>query len=682
MSRAVEEIPELPRPQPNGLRALLTHPSFSRLWKAMLVSSLGDWVGFVAVAALVARLGGTAARGGLAVAGVMLARLSPSVLFGPFAGVFTDRFDRRKLMVSADIARGVLYASMPFMPGLWAIFALSFVIECLSLLWTPAKDASIPNMVSRRQLANANSIGLVTTYGTLPLGGAIFAALAGVSGAIGHGVPYFKHAPEFLALWLDAVTFAFSARMVWGLDLRQNAASRLRARSVPKLNLRSAWEEAKEGYRFLGEHVLVRAMTLGIVLGFGAVGAVIALGPIFARFDVHAGATGFGYLITAFGIGMGAGLGLLNVLTRFVEKDRLFYGAMLGSAACLFGLAAMRSIALASVFAVPMGVGVGLTWVTGYTLLQENVEDEFRGRTFATLTISARMALFLALVAFPLLGAAAGLHHFVHVGEHVLDFSGTRIALWTAGCVVVFAGLWSRRNLRRMRLARPRPLTISPKLRHEPRPGVFVTFEGVEGSGKGTQIELAAAYAREIGCQVLVTREPGGTDFGDRLRATILDPATGRVDARAEALLFAAARAQLVTHVIRPALSEGKVVLCDRFVDSSLAYQGVARGLGEQDVAKLNDWATQGLTPDLVVLLNLDPEEGLSRAAQDPDRIEAEDLAFHAKVSDAYLRIAEENPERFAVIDAHGSPEEVHQRVRIALGAVLRRGTEGRAGAT
>jgi len=90
-------------------------------------------------------------------------------------------------------------------------------------------------------------------------------------------------------------------------------------------------------------------------------------------------------------------------------------------------------------------------------------------------------------------------------------------------------------------------------------------------------------------------------------------------------------------------------VLCDRFVDSSLAYQGVARGLGEQDVAKLNDWATQGLTPDLVVLLNLDPEEGLSRAAQDPDRIEAEDLAFHAKVSDAYLRIAEENPERFAV---------------------------------
>src|SRR6266496_72595 len=132
-AETAEEIAALRGTRPATLKDLLTHPSFSRLWRAMLVSSLGDWVGFVAVAALVARLGGQR-LGGLAVAGVMLARLLPSVLFGPIAGVFADRFDRRMLMVRADIARGTMYASMPFLPSLWLIFLLSFCIESLSLL--------------------------------------------------------------------------------------------------------------------------------------------------------------------------------------------------------------------------------------------------------------------------------------------------------------------------------------------------------------------------------------------------------------------------------------------------------------------------------------------------------------------------------------------------------------------
>src|SRR5204863_1348347 len=131
--------------------------------------------------------------------------------FGPLAGVLVDRLDRRQVMVAADITRGALYATMPFLPRLWMIYALSFAIECMSLLWTPAKDASVPNLVPRGQLSNANSVGLITTYGTLPLGAAIFTALAGVSTAIGHRVTYFGHHPEFLALWLDAATFLFSA---------------------------------------------------------------------------------------------------------------------------------------------------------------------------------------------------------------------------------------------------------------------------------------------------------------------------------------------------------------------------------------------------------------------------------------------------------------------------------------
>src|SRR5439155_4919392 len=142
------------------------------------------------------------------------------------------------------------------------------------MVWTPAKDASIPNMVPRRQLSNANSVGLITTYGTLPLGASIYTGLAGVAVGIGSRVHYFGGHPESLALWLDAFTFFFSARMVWGLDLRANASVRL-ARLKGKFSARSAMDEVKEGYRFLREQPMVRAMTLGIVVAFAGVGSVI-----------------------------------------------------------------------------------------------------------------------------------------------------------------------------------------------------------------------------------------------------------------------------------------------------------------------------------------------------------------------------------------------------------------------
>jgi dTMP kinase len=211
-----------------------------------------------------------------------------------------------------------------------------------------------------------------------------------------------------------------------------------------------------------------------------------------------------------------------------------------------------------------------------------------------------------------------------------------------------------------------------PKLKRPPATGVFIAFEGVEGAGKGTQIRLVEEYLRgRVGQGVLVTREPGGTEMGEKIREVLLDPKTGKLDARSEALLFAAARAQTVATVIRPALAEGKVVICDRYVDSSLAYQGRGRGLGEQDVLTLNVWATQGLFPDLVILLHVEPERGLLRSTEAPDRMELEGQDFHAKVADAYLRIAEEHPERFVLIDADRTPAEVFEDVRAAIDKAL-----------
>ncbi|MEW6058791.1 MAG: dTMP kinase [Actinomycetota bacterium] len=657
MSSIAEEVAQLRGTRSSTFRDLLTHRPFARLLAAQTVSSLGDWVGFAAITTLVLRL-----EGEFAVPGVMMARMLPSVLLGPIAGVLVDRIDRKKMMIVADLSRGALYASMPFLGNVWAIFLLSFVIESLALVWTPARDASLPNLVPRRQLANANSLGLATTYVTLPFGGAIFALLAGVSGLI----PHLKGNPESLALWLDAVTFGFSALMLTGVPIRTPAS-----RTAGKLDMSKVWHDIVDGVRFLRESRFASAMVIGIVSAFSAVGVVLGIGPSFANKTLHALTGGWGVLMAAFGIGMGIGMAAVNKLVQYVERDMGFVLSMIAAAGTLIVLAAMPNLPLAALMTVVLGFFCGSAWVSGYVLLQENVTDEYRGRTFASLTVLSRLGLFLSLTAFPALAAAVGSHHFM-VGHQPIDLSGTRVALWVAGVGVILAAEVTRRGLRRFRVSRPKPLGLVPKLKRPPAEGVFVAFEGVEGAGKGTQIRLAKEWLESEGVEVLVTREPGGTEVGERLRELLLSNDTGHIEPRTEALLFAASRSQHVATVIRPALAEGKVVICDRYVDSSLAYQGWGRGLGEPDVLTLNVWATQGLFPDLVILLHLEPEAGLLRSSEEHDRIEMESGDFHAKVADAYLKIAEEHPERFVVIDANDEPEKVHEQVVTALKRVLK----------
>jgi dTMP kinase len=210
--------------------------------------------------------------------------------------------------------------------------------------------------------------------------------------------------------------------------------------------------------------------------------------------------------------------------------------------------------------------------------------------------------------------------------------------------------------------------------------GRLIAFEGVEGSGKSTQLELLRQALVGRGREVVVTREPGGTPAGERMRAVLLDPGV-ELHPRAEALLFAAARAELVDAVIRPALERGAVVLCDRYLDSSLAYQGDARGLGRGPVTEVNRFATGGLLPDLVVLLDLDPASGLRRRSGELDRIEAQDLAFHRRVRQAFCDLAAANPGRFAVVDGAAPVAEVAAGVQAAALALLEGSGEPQGGA-
>jgi dTMP kinase len=195
---------------------------------------------------------------------------------------------------------------------------------------------------------------------------------------------------------------------------------------------------------------------------------------------------------------------------------------------------------------------------------------------------------------------------------------------------------------------------------------VFISFEGLDGCGKTTQAALLAETAAAGGREVVPVREPGGTAPGERIRSLLLDPGL-RIDPWAEALLYAAARAQLVADVIRPALARGATVIADRFVDSSLAYQGCARGLGVDQVLEVNRVATSGLLPDRTVLLVLGTAEAAGRRGE-PDRIEAEGSGFHRRVAEGFDAAARRFPDRIAVVDASGTPEQVAERVRVAVG--------------
>lgn len=199
--------------------------------------------------------------------------------------------------------------------------------------------------------------------------------------------------------------------------------------------------------------------------------------------------------------------------------------------------------------------------------------------------------------------------------------------------------------------------------------GTFITFEGIDGSGKSTQLRMLANYLKEVGCDVLLTREPGGTPVGVRLRGALLD-AHEEVDPLTELLVFAADRAQHVRRVLRPAIAAGKVIISDRYADATVAYQGAGRGFSPDLIAEIVQLATEGLKPDLTVLFDLSVEDSIARTSRRAnsknkgDRLDAEAADFHVRVRDAYLEIARAEPQRVKIVETNRPPEETHQRVK------------------
>jgi dTMP kinase len=204
-----------------------------------------------------------------------------------------------------------------------------------------------------------------------------------------------------------------------------------------------------------------------------------------------------------------------------------------------------------------------------------------------------------------------------------------------------------------------------------PPPGLFLAFEGGEGTGKTTQARLISIWLREQGFDVVMTHEPGATKVGMRLRALLLDTAHTGMSPHAEALMYAADRAEHVASVIEPALARGSVVITDRYTDSSLAYQGTGRGLRGADIAKLNSWATGGRVPDLTIVLDMPPEAGLGRRTRSADRLEAEPVEFHRRVRAGFLELVGAEPSRYLVVDATQPVELISQQIKDRIREIL-----------
>ena len=670
-------LPNPAAPKQDETRGVLAIPAFRKLWNSMLFSSLGDWLGLLATTALAAQLsGGSYATANFAIAGVFIARLLPAVFVGPIAGVIADRFDRRKLMVSVDLMRGALYISIPIVHTYFWLYTAMILVECLTLFWSPAKEASVPNLVPREKLENANQVSLLAAYGTAPVAAILFSLLTLLSGAIAAISPLIPSNSVDIALYFNALSFFFAAWTIRGLkEIPKGAAAKKSADENIAQSLALGWKSVSQSK-------IIRGLIIGMIGAFSAAGAVIGLARTFVG-DLGGGDAAYGVLFGAVFTGLALGIAFGPKIFAQFSRRRLFGASLSAAGVFLVLLAAISNLTLSIFIVIILGAFSGITWVTGFTMLGMEVHDEVRGRTFAFVQSLIRITLVAVLAIAPIIAATIGEHRYTFQNVS-LDYNGAQITMLVAGLIAVLIGSISYHQMR------DRPTVslwsdVVAALQGElgaitgaPAKGTFIAFEGGEGTGKSTQSQLLAKWLEQEGETVVLSREPGGTELGKDLRKILLGHETGVISPRAEALLYAADRAHHVFSVIRPSLDRGDVVITDRYFDSSAAYQGAGRVLNPSEVARISRWATESLYPTLTILIDVPAEIGLGRL-QARDRLEAEPTEFHERVRQEFLQIAMMDPERYLVVDGTQTVEEIHTEIiaRVAEFPALKRNADG-----
>lgn len=423
---------------PRRKQGVFSYQPFRRLWTASLVSSFGDWIGLVAITALAQRV--SEGTGESAVAFVLSARLLPGFFLGPFAGVLLDRLDRRKVMLACDLGRAVVFAFLPFVDTVLGLVCASLVLEGLSIGWSSAKEATVPNLVPKSQLASANSASVAAAYGTFPLGSLAFALLAVVSKWLGHieALSELGVNQESLALWADGFTFLVSFFLV------RSVAFPAKERAASEDEKTNVLRDLRDGWRYIGTNARVRSVMLGLAAGLFGGGMLVPLGPTFARDDLGGGAAGFGALITALGFGVALSVLGLSFIQNRLKPEPVFIGSVFGSALCISLGATSSSMTPAVLWVGALGLFAGAVYVLGFTIIQLNVDDELRGRIFATLYAMVRVVVLLSFTVAPIMSRLLG----SLTDSLSADVSGVRASLWVAGGIISLAGLVTVLSLR------------------------------------------------------------------------------------------------------------------------------------------------------------------------------------------------------------------------------------------
>lgn len=683
-----------------AVRALLRVPPLKRLWSAQLVGSTGDALALLVLvllslqAAVLEGSFGSGYRGAaFAVAAVFGARIISTLLFGAvLLGPLTTLtapggpLDRRWLMIGADGLRLALLVVAPLWidwtpdKALMMILITVFVTGAGERLWTIAKDGAAPALLPAPPIEGAavrplpdhldslRRLSLRTDFAAVPAAAAVLLVATLIGNLLGSGLEWFSFHQAALGSYVAAGLFSASISTLYFLELPGTPTPRPRS-PLEGLRRPSAGSGPDKGRT--GAVPLIVATCAAVA---GAIAAAAAVAVLDAA-DLGGGPATFALLILALTGGTGVGIRTAQKVLPTLSRRRLLSLATAVTGVALLAMGLVPDTATVLLIAVLAGYAAGVAANTGHVLVDQETEEFRRARTTEHLQAVVRVLIALGAVGGPLVAAAIGTHRLT-AGDFVFAHGGAAFTLMLIGALllpvaaIVLAktddrsGVPLRRDLREaLRGGDP---AVAPA-----GTGFFLALEGGDGAGKSTQVEALAEWIRAKGHEVVVTREPGATPVGKRLRSILLDVSSAGLSNRAEALLYAADRAEHVDSVVRPALERGAIVISDRYIDSSVAYQGAGRDLAPTEIARISRWATSGLVPHLTVLLDVDPQTARERFTEAPDRLESEPPEFHARVRSGFLTLAAADPTRYLVVDAGQEPEAITTVVRHRLDQLL-----------
>ncbi|MEV7074874.1 dTMP kinase [Streptomyces sp. NPDC093990] len=684
-----------------AVRALLRRPQLKRLWSAQLVGGIGDTLALLVLVllALQAAIAGGSFSGGyrgvaFAVATVFGTRILATLLFGavllgPLTSLTAQEgpLDRRWTMVGADGVRLALLIVAPlwidWMPddALAMLLVTVFVTGVAERFWTVCRESAAPALLPTPPPEGATvrplpdhldalrRLSLRTTFVAIPLAGAVLVVAALLNNALGSGIDWFGQHQAALASYVAAGLFAASLSLLTFLELPDTRTPRARS---PLEGLR----RPKTGTGVdKGRTGAIPLLVPACAAVAGAIAAAVAVSVLHAK-DLGGGPVLYGLMVLALTGGVVVGVRTAPRVLVSLSRRRLLALAIAFTGVALLAAGLVPDVTTVLLIDALAGVGAGVAANTGHTLLDQETEEYRRARTTEHLHAVVRVGVAFGALVAPVVAAAIGPHRLEN-GKFVFAHGGAAFTLMLVGALLLpvaalvlakvddRSGVPLRHDLRDALLGGDDPETVPAAS------GFFIALEGGDGAGKSTQAEALAEWIRAKGHEVVVTREPGATPVGKRLRSILLDVSSAGLSHRAEALLYAADRAEHVDTVVRPALERGAVVISDRYIDSSVAYQGAGRDLSPTEVARINRWATDGLVPHLTVLLDVSPEIARERFTEAPDRLESEPAEFHARVRSGFLTLAAADPGRYLVVDAGQEPEAVTTVVRHRLDQML-----------